>query len=147
MTENTTNQPASTPEEPKEPSRSEERITQLSEKVKAEAEAKEQALKAQADAEKRAQFSEGYADFVVAHPAAKEFKEQIKEKVLAGMSVEDAGYAILGKAGKLGGVEVPQPQVAGGSASTTPAPAGQKPVQEMSQDERRAELAKALQWT
>lgn len=146
MTEdNQINQPVPTPEV--ETSRSQERITQLSEKLKIEAEAKEQAVKSAADAEKRAQFAEGYADFVVTNPSAKEFKLQIQEKVLGGMSVEDAGFAVLGKAGKLGMKEVSQPQVAGGSASTTPTQTGQKTVAEMTQEERRAEIVKQYQFT
>lgn len=148
MADDTINQPAPASEAPKEENRAQERITQLSEKVKTEAEAKEQALKEKADAEKRAQFAEGYADFASNNPAAKEFKEQIREKVMAGMSVEDAGFAVLGKAGKLGAAApASQPQVAGGSAATVPPQTGEKPVSEMSQAEKREALAKALQWT
>ena len=136
------------PEEPKGLTRIEERITQLSEKFENEAKAKEKALQDVATAEKRAQFAEGYADFVVTHPSAKEFKAQIQEKAMAGMSVEDAGFAVLGKANKLGAAHTPEPQpVAGGSAATTPPQSGTKPVTDMTQDERRAELAKALAWT
>lgn len=146
MADETIIEPVQTPEPPKEESRANERITQLSEKVKTEAEAREKAEKSSADAEKRAQFAEGYADFALSHPTAKEFKAQIQEKVLGGMSVEDAGFAVLGKAGKLG-VEGPMVQPAGGSASTTPPQTGQKQVSDMTQAERREELAKQLGWT
>jgi hypothetical protein len=64
---------------------------------------------------------------------------------MAGMSVEDAGFAVLGKEGKLGGMAPTQP--AGGSAATPPPQSGQKSVSDMTQDERRAELAKELGWT
>ena len=148
MADEQINQTASEEVKDKEPSRSEERITQLSDKVKQEAEAKDKALADKDAAEKRAQFAEGYADFAITNPAAKEFKLQIQEKVMAGMSVEDAGFAVLGKAGKLGSAHTPEtPVVAGGSAATTTPPTGAKPVSDMTQEERRAELAKDLAWS
>ena len=139
--------PEQKPQQPEEGSRAQERITQLSEKVKTEAEAKEAALKEKADADRRALFAEGYADFVTAHPAAQEFKDQIREKVNAGMSVDDAGYAILGKAGKLNAPKAEPQNPAGGSAATVLPGNPTKSPGEMTQAERRAELEKMLQWT
>jgi hypothetical protein len=145
MADETITQPAPTPEA--EPSRAQERITELSEKVRIEAEARTAAETAKAEAEKRAAFAEGYADFVSNNPAAKEFKAQIQEKVMAGMSVEDAGFAILGKAGKLGApATAPQAPVAGGSAAIQPPQQAQKNPSEMTQEERRKQLEKELQW-
>lgn len=121
-----------------------ERITQLSDKVKEEGTARVAAETKAADAEKRAVFAEQYADIVATNPAAKEFKADIKAKVDAGLSVEDATFAVLGKAGKLGG-RTPDPVMpAGGSATVASPQGGTKAVGEMSQTERRAQLAKDL---
>lgn len=120
-----------------------ERITQLSDKVKTEAEARQKAEAAQAEADRRATFAEGFVDIVATHPQAKEHKDAIKEKVLKGYSVQDATFAVLGAAGQFGQAPAPT-QVAGGSASTAMPQGGEKPVSEMSQAERREALAKAL---
>ena len=135
-------------EAPKEASRAEERISQLSEKTRLAEEAREAAEKNAAEALKKAQFAEGYADFIAVNPAAKEFKQQIHEKFLAGVPVEDAAYAVLGKAGKLGAsAPIPEPaQPAGGSASTT-VTAEVKTPQQMSQEEKRAILEKEMIWS
>jgi hypothetical protein len=131
------------PTESQNETRSNERITQLSEKVKVEAEARAAAEQKAAEAERKAAFAEGYADFALKNPVAKDFKQQIQEKVMAGMSVEDAGYAILGREGKLGAsptqsiVQSP----AGGSATTYVPAEGQKTIGQMTQQERRAALA------
>ena len=139
------------PPVPEHENRAQERITQLSEKVRLEAEGRTKAEEAKAAAELRATFAEGFADVLGNHPAAKDHKDEIRTKVLAGASLEDATYAVLGKAGKLGQAPTSAPapvptQVAGGSAVTT-TPQGQKSVGEMSQDERRAQLANELIWS
>lgn len=132
------------------PSESQQRITKLSKDVKttseerdaAKAEA-ETAKTAQAEAEKKAQFAEGFADIVADNPAAKEFKADIQTKVMSGYSLEDATFAVLGKAGKLNQpkIESQPAQFTGGSATTNlPQQGTEKSVGEMSQDERRAEL-------
>lgn len=140
MAEDTTSNPAPA-ETPREESRSQERITQLSEKVRLEAEARAAAEQKALEAERKAAFAEGYADFALNNPAAKEYKQQIQEKVLAGMSVEDAGYAILGREGKLGAAVQPIVQSpAGGSAITNVPMSGEKTVGQMTQQERRAAL-------
>lgn len=138
----TTQQPVT----PQEPSRAEERITQLSDKVKAEAEARAKAEADAKDAELRATFAEGFADVVVMNPAAKDHKDEIKEKVLKGYSVQDATFAVLGAAGKLGGTQSQTVQVAGGSAATAMPQTGVKEPKDMTQAERRAELEKVLIW-
>lgn len=137
--------------QPVELNRAEERIRQLSEKVELTAKERDEKDKLLqenatkiATLEKENAFNSSFADILGSHPAAKEHKDAIKEKVLAGYTPEDAAYAVLGKAGQLG--TAPAPQVAGGSAATTPQPA-QKPINEMAQDERRAALEKELQWT
>lgn len=128
------------------PSRAEERITELSGKVKTEAEARLAAEDRATAAERKAAFAEGYADIVATNPAAKEHKAEIEAKVNGGYSVEDATYAVLGKAGKLGG-PVPSPVMpAGGSAVVPPTQTGNKTIAEMTQAERRAQLEKEIQW-
>lgn len=130
-----------------EKSRAEERITELSDKVKTEAEARTKAEAEKADAEKRAIFAEGFVDVLSTNPAAKDHKDEIKEKVLKGYSIEDATYAVLGKAGKLG-TQAPtsKPQVAGGSATTSPT-TGQKEMKDMTHAEKRAILADNIAWS
>lgn len=134
------------------PSESETRINQLSKKVSlaveerdAEKTARETAEAKTADAERRASFAEGFTDVVANNPAAKEFKADIQAKVMSGYSVEDATYAVLGKAGKLGQPKVEETQTAGGSSATQlPNNGGNKTVSEMTQDERRAALSDVL---
>ncbi len=138
------------------PSESEKRIRQLSGKVKEEADAKDAALKEKAaaeakaaEAEKKAAFAEGFADIVSTNPAAKDFKADIQAKVLSGYSVEDATFAVLGKAGKLGNQSTETKKTdetaspAGGSASYAPPQGGSKPIKEMTQAERLAALQAA----
>lgn len=136
------------PQEP-DKSRSEERFTQLSDKVKTEAEGREKAEKAAAEATRERDFYQGFSDVVADNPAAKEHKEDILSKVKSGYTVEDATYAVLGKAGKLGNQPASQQiqNPAGGSATTVTPQAGSKAVGEMTQAERREELSKELIWS
>lgn len=124
--------------------RAEERITELSDKVKSEAEGRVKAETEKNEAEKRATFAEGFADVIGAHPQAKDHKDEIKAKVMAGYTVQDATFAVLGAAGKLANNQ-PKTQVAGGSAATTPQ-SGQKELKDMTAAEKRAELEKVIVW-
>lgn len=139
-----------TPKEPEgtKPTVSEERINQLSDKVKTASDERDAAKAKADDAERRAAFAEGFVDIVATQPAAKDHKEEIKDKVLKGYSVQDATYAVLGAAGKLGGAPIEQPkaQVAGGSASTAMPQSGVKPVSEMTLAEKRTQLEKDIVW-
>jgi hypothetical protein len=134
-------------------SRSQERIKQLSDKVELTSKERdelktlhEQAQKKIAELGRENDFSSGFADILGIHPAARDHKDAIKEKVLAGYSVEDATFAVLGKAGKLGATSEPTAQqVAGGSATTTPK-TGKKEIKDMTQEERRNILANELGW-
>lgn len=95
--------------------------------------------------EKENDFNSGFADVISTQPSAKEHKDEIKAKVLAGYSVEDATFAVLGKAGKLGNVPAPAPaSPAGGSAPTNVPSGGAKSPSEMSQAERREALENLL---
>lgn len=128
----------------------EKRIKDLSEKVRTSAEErdaerrlKEEEAQKRADAEKERDFYRGFSDVVSTNPAAKDHKDDILAKVKGGYSVEDATYAVLGKAGKLG---QPQPIVdspAGGSAPVTAPQGGSKPLGEMTKEEKRQKLLEA----
>lgn len=131
-------------------SEAEKRIKDLSKKTREVSEERdlEKARADKADAERieaqrERDFYAGFSDSVVANPAAAEFKEDIRAKVIAGYSVEDATYAVLGKAGKLGAPRVVEDiSPAGGSATTTAAPAA-KGVGDMTREERRNQLIDA----
>lgn len=134
------------------PSEAERRIKQLSKEKGESIAAKEVAEKAKQEsdeklqvAERKSAFLEGFSDIVSENPAAKEFKAEMEEKVLGGMSIEDAKFVVLGRAGKLGqSTQTESP--AGGSATTTVTQsAGNKSVKEMSADERRQALVEAEQ--
>jgi hypothetical protein len=128
-------------------SRAEERITDLSEKVKLTSQERDAEKTRNEELTRERDFYAGFSDVVATNPAAKDHKEDILAKVKSGYSVEDATYAVLGKAGKLGN-PVSQPTMpAGGSATTITPQSGEKPVAEMTQDERRAQLSKDLIWS
>lgn len=136
-------------------SKVERRIKDLSEKVKLTAQERDEQkdLLGKRDAriaelERENAFNSGFADVLGTHSAAKDHKDEIKAKVLSGYSVEDATFAVLGKAGKL---SQPQPtprepeNPAGGSAVNQFPSTGEKPVSQMSRDEKRQKLLEAEQ--
>ena len=133
------------------PSESQKRITQLSDKVRTTAEERDTANTAKAEAEAKTaelqrerDFYAGFADVVSTNPVAKDHKDDILEKVKSGYTVEDATFAVLGKAGKLGApapVEMKSP--AGGSAPNQIIQGGIKSASEMTQVERREALMSA----
>lgn len=131
------------------PSDSQKRIKSLSDKLveKDQEKAVEQAGREKAEAEKaelsrERDFYQGFSDVVSTNPMAKDHKDEILAKVKGGYSVEDATYAVLGKAGKLGQPKTESMSAAGGSATTTlPQEGAEKSIGEMTQAERRAELA------
>lgn len=133
------------------PSPAEERIKDLSDKVK-NASTERDAEKARADSEaakaaevtRERDFYAAFSDTVTTHPAAKDHKDEIKAKVMAGYSTQDATFAVLGAAGKLGQPQVESRPIAGGSASISlPQNGGSKTVGEMTRDEKRAALFEA----
>lgn len=132
--------------------RVEKRIKDLSEKVRLTSEGQEKERLARtevegklAEAQRERDFFAGFADVVSTNPAAKDHKDDILAKVKGGYSVEDATYAVLGKAGKLGNQPEPRQIVdspVGGSAVTQP-PTAKKAPNDLSQQERRAQLLEA----
>lgn len=134
--------------------KTEERIKNLSSKAKTFATERDEAKAAAEAAQARAEAAEKERDFFanfskesVKYPAASEHMDAIKEKVMAGYSVEDATVSVLNAEGKL----TPQAQevpadtgtALGGSATTPPLSGESKPVGEMTQEERRAALIEA----
>lgn len=120
---------------------------ELSEKEKAEiAKAREEAeAKAQA-ALKDAEFYKGFNTMSSKYPGAHEYQDKIREKVMAGYDIEDAAVSILNKEGKLTPSPAPQarPESAiGGSAATGMNIAAEKPLQDMSMSDLRAQLLDA----
>lgn len=139
---------------PVELTRAEERIRQLSEKVELtskERDEKDKLIQERdekiATLEKENTFNSGFVDVLASHSAAKDHKDEIKAKVMAGYSVEDATYAVLGKAGKLGATLETPTQVAGGPSAVNTPQTGEKSVADMTQAERREALAKQLIWS
>jgi hypothetical protein len=128
------------------PSPAEERITQLSEKVRLTSEERDEKARLLNEVTKERDFYSGFSDVVTTNPAAKDHKEDILAKVKSGYTVEDATYAVLGKAGKLGQT-APAPaepmNPAGGSAVVnTSTNSGEKPIGEMSLAEKREAIEK-----
>lgn len=140
-------EPIITPDPVVEPvSRAEERITQLSTNLKTTATERD-TEKARAEAaEKERDFYAGFSDIVATNPAAKEHKDDILSKVKSGYTVEDATFAVLGKAGKLGAQAPVSQSPAGGSATNAITGTAEKSVGEMSRQEMRDKLAQEIVW-
>lgn len=134
------------------PSEAERRIKDLSGKVKSEAEGREterigrESAEAKTlEVERERDFYSGFADVVSTNPQAKDHKDDILAKVKSGYTVEDATFAVLGKAGKLGTPVVESQPIAGGSATNSLSQAGTKALGEMTRDEKRAAIMEAEQ--
>lgn len=132
-------------------SKVEKRIKQLSNKVKLTskerdelAEAKEKLEVERDTAKKEVEFYSAFSDTTDKYPAAKEYKEDIKKKVMSGYSIEDAAVSILAKEGKLTSANSTD-SPAGGSATNTPMTGEPKSLSEMTLDEKRAALEKAIE--
>lgn len=123
----------------------EERITSLSNKVKTTSEERDALALEKASLEKERDFYSSFTDSTAKYPGAVEYKDAIKEKVMAGYSVEDATVSVLNKEGKF------QPQapavekelVAGGSSLNRIPDGGSKSIGEMTRDEKRQALMEA----
>lgn len=129
------------------------RIKDLSEKVRLTAEERDERDKLikerdeqLAKANKEIDFFKNFSPLTSKYQAAGEFQDKIKEKVMAGYEVEDATVAVLSKEGKLTAPVVPPPpkeNPAGGSAINTIKTGDEKPLSEMTRDEKRAALLEA----
>src|SRR3990167_424047 len=132
-------------------SKVEKRIKDLSEKVRLTAEERdaekkkltEESAKA-GNLQKEVEFLNSFGDQLGKYPDASSYRDKIKEKVLKGYSVEDATVSTLASEGKLSPKEVRVDNVAGGSAAVNqPVSGGQKPISEMTRDEKRNALLEA----
>lgn len=134
--------------------RTEERIKNLSSKVRETSQERDEAKKAvetaesaRISAEKERDFYASFSDATGKYPGASEYKDAIKEKVLAGYSVEDATMSVLNQEGKLAPqietAPAPAP-AAGGSASINLPTGGEKSIAEMDRNEKRAALEEAV---
>lgn len=105
------------------------RFKEVSKKQAETAKARDEADEARKTAEqqrdealKERDFHSAFADVVGNYPASKDHKDEIKVKVLAGYTIEDATVSVLNKAGKLTQAPREMESAAGGSAGT-PSPA------------------------
>ncbi len=128
----------------------EKRIRSLSEKVKLASGEKEDLRKKleeeqqkSAALEKEHAFLSSFGEQTTKYPDAISFRDQIKERVLKGYSMDDATVAVLNQEGKLFKKEIPHESPAGGSATITPQSGSEKKVSDMSRDERRNALLEA----
>ena len=133
--------------------KTEKRIKDLSEKVKLTSEERDELVKSKETLEqekvalsKEVDFFKNFSQMTSKYAGAGDFQEQIKEKVVGGYDVEDATISILAKEGKFIPPDKPAPpreNPAGGSATSTVRAAGEKPISEMTQLERKEALMKA----
>ena len=82
------------------------------------------------------------------YPDAVSHKEAIKDKVLKGYSMNDAIISTLASEGKYNPpvkLETPPENPAGGSAATRPLTGGEKPISELTREEKRAKFLEAEQ--
>lgn len=130
----------------------EKRIKDLSEKVRLTSEERDEQKRLLGDRdtkistlEKERDFLNSFGDQLGKYPDAAQFKDKIKERVLKGYSVEDATAAVLVSEGKYSSPKIHQPieNVAGGSAPTLHQNGGEKPINQLSRDEKRARLLEA----
>lgn len=137
----------------------ETRIKELSQKVKLTSEERDEQKRLNEEAtskltqtEKERDFYASFADSIAQYPQAKDYRDTIRDKVLAGYNVEDAVVATLAKEGKLEAPKQERESPAGGSATTTPSNEAPKKFSEMNRDELKAKLAEAekdgaIAWT
>lgn len=122
------------------PARSDNRFTQLSEKVKTTAEERDIAKAEAEQAKKDAEFYKGFNAIASKYPGASDFQDKIKEKTDTGYDLEDATVSVLAKAGKFSAPQVQRSSPAGGSATTSSRSPDDKPTGEMTTAEKREKL-------
>ena len=131
-------------------SKVEKRIKQLSNKVKLTSKERDELVKANEKLKverdtlkKDSEFNSSFAEnphFQV----AKDYKDEIKKKVSGGYSVDDAIVSVLAKEGKIDAIKsIENP--AGGSATNLPMSGEPKALNDMSREEKRTEVEKAIE--
>ena len=123
------------------------RFQQLSDKVKSEAQEKENAqAEAKANAEritaleKEAESLKTFSTLSSKYPEASNYQEQILERVNKGYDPEEATVAVLAKEGKLAQQAPPKPEGAEGGSAMTHISEGDKPIGELNASEKLAQL-------
>lgn len=133
--------------------RAEERIKELSGKVKLTSKERDEksALLTQRDQElanqvKETEFYKGFSNTASKYPQAQGLQDKIKELVVKGYDIEDATVAVLNREGKLIPPKPEKETVAGGSATTNAQPAKSPAdiIKSGTQAERRAILSENL---
>lgn len=131
------------------------RLKQLSNKVKLTAQERDEIAEAKrkvedekAKVEKERDFYASFSDAIAQYPQAKDHKDEIKDKVMAGYDPQDATVAVLARAGKLTTetkVEAKETESsAGGSAANNPKSLAPKGLDEMSREDKRKALEEIL---
>lgn len=135
--------------------RTEKRIKDLSDKVRLTSEERDEQKRLLEETRsqnenlvKERDFLNSFGDQLSKHPEASGFKDQIKERVLKGYSMEDATAAVLVANGKYNSPAPSQPSaplenILGGSSTTVHQTVGAKSIYEMSREEKRAQLLEA----
>ena len=133
----------------------EKRIKDLSEKVKLTSEERDEkerllqeGTKQNENLKKENDFLNSFGDAMAKYPDAISHKEAIKDKVLKGYSMNDAIISTLASEGKYNPpvkLETPPENPAGGSAATRPLTGGEKPISELTREEKRTKLLEAEQ--
>lgn len=128
------------PQAEEKPQRSDNRFKDLSEKVKTTAEERDKLAKEAEEAKKEAEFYKNFNKASTKYQEAGNYQDKIREKVMSGYDMEDAMVSVLAKEGKLNPTQIQRQSPAGGSASTAMRSTDDKPVNEMTQAEKRAAL-------
>lgn len=128
----------------------EERIKELSEKVRLTSSERDELAKSKLDLEstnasltKERDFYASFSKSTSKYPQAGEYQDDIKSKVLAGYTVDDAVVSVLASKGKLTSPAPDRESVAGGSATNPPPKGSPKSLGEMTREEKRAALVEA----
>lgn len=121
----------------------EERMSNLATgKAEAEKRAQEAEAKVQSS-QKEVEFYSSFSDSLGQYPQASAYKDTIREKVMAGYTVEDATISVLAKEGKLTQSDPVRQSPAGGSASNQIQQGGAKSIGDMTRDEKRQAILDA----
>lgn len=122
-------------------SRPDNRFKDLSEKVETTAKERDEATAKAEAAQKEVEFYKGFTKVSSKYEGASDYQDKILEKVNSGYDLEDATISVLAKAGKFTApVKERGESPAGGSASTSMTGADDKPINEMTQAEKREKL-------
>lgn len=129
-------------EDKKNEERALKRNRDLSDKLKIEAEGREKAETERASALKEVDFYKNFNPLTSKYQGAGEFQDKIREKFMAGYDIEDATVSTLAKEGRLNQESPPPPKEspAGGSAVNAIKAEGEKTVNDMTREEKRAKL-------